>query len=284
MVSDNPSTNISSSGDRPVGDRSVRVRCHELGPAIGDLERNCQLIENAIHDAMTSEVQLLILPELATSGYNLTVEEGRRCALTATCDVFGRWAQMLNPDAVLVVGFCEPDGPDLYNSAAVIDHTGVRHIYRKTHLWDTEKNIFTPGSAPPAVLDTPAGRLGVLICYDLEFPEMPRQLALAGADLIAVPTNWPYVDRPSGEHAAEVIQAMAAARASSVAIACCDRRQDERGTTWTQGTSLAGTDGWLLGTKKHLGQLDVTVDLSDSRRTISPRNHVHDDRRPELYS
>lgn len=272
--------------DRPhhsSGDRSVRLRCHELAPRIGDLQHNCHLIGNAISAAMTSGIQLLVLPELATSGYNLTPDEGRACALTPDADVFQRWAQMLSSEAVLVVGYCEPDGPDLYNSAAVITHAGVVHSYRKTHLWDTEKTIFTPGARPPIVLDTPAGRLGVLICYDLEFPEMPRRLALAGADLIAVPTNWPHVNRPAGEHAAEVIQAMAAARASSVAIACCDRNGDERGTSWTQGTAVAGTDGWLLGTKNQDEQLDVTVDLADSRRTISPRNHVQDDRRPELY-
>lgn len=266
-----------------AGDRSLRVRCHELAPFIGDLERNRRLIEKAIRDAMAAAVQLLVLPELATSGYHLTAVEGRSCALTADAEVFQRWAQMLSTEAALVVGFCERDGPNLYNSAAVIDHSGVVDIYRKTHLWDTEKNIFTAGSARPAVVDTPAGRLGVLVCYDLEFPEMPRQLALAGADLIAVPTNWPFVERPAGEHPAEVVQAMAAARASSVAIACCDRGGDERGTTWTRGTVVAGTDGWLLGTKNRHGQLDVTVDLVASRRSISPRNHVHDDRRPELY-
>ena len=84
-------------------------------------------------------------------------------------------------------------------------------------------------------------------------------LALAGADLIAVPTNWPLGEHPEGEHSAEVIQAMAAARASSVVVACCDRHGDERGTAWTQGTSIAGTDGWLLGTKNQQGQLDVAA-------------------------
>lgn len=264
--------------------RAVRVRCHELGPAVGDLGRNCRLIEDSLREAMAAGVQLLVLPELATSGYNITADEGRRCALTADSTEFQRWARMLSPDAVLVVGFCESGGGNLYNSAVVIAHTGVIQTYRKTHLWDTEKLIFTAGSTPPTVINTPVGRLGVLICYDLEFPEMPRQLALAGADLIAVPTNWPWVDRPAGERPAEVIQAMAAARASSVAIACCDRGKEERGTTWTEGTSIAGTDGWLLGTKNQPGELDVTVDLSASRRAISPRNHVSDDRRPELYN
>ncbi len=265
------------------GDRSVRLRCHELAPRIGDLQHNCLLIEKAITSAMASGIQLLVLPELATSGYHLTPDEGRACGLAPDTGMFRRWAQLLSADAV-VVGYCEPDGPQLYNSAVVITHAGVLHSYRKTHRWDTEKTIFTPGATPPAVIDTPVGRLGVLICYDLEFPEMPRRLALAGADLIAVPTNWPHGDRPENEHPAEVIQAMAAARASSVVIACCDRAGDERGTTWTQGTAVAGPDGWLIGTKNDHQRLDVTVQLAESRRTLSPRNHVHDDRRPDLYT
>ncbi len=204
---------------RPDADRSLRVRCQEFAPLVGDLEHNCRVITAHIHDAMAAKAQLLVLPELATSGYHLTAAEGRACGLKPDAGVFLRWAGMLSDDAVLVVGFCEPDGERLYNSAAVLDRSGVRQTYRKTHLWDTEKSVFTPGSDRPPVLDTPAGRLGVLICYDLEFPEMPRQLALAGAEVVAVPTNWPLGKQPDGEHPAEVVQAMAAARASGIVIA-----------------------------------------------------------------
>lgn len=265
------------------GDRSVRIRCHELAPRIGDLPHNCRLITDAITDAMAADVQLLVLPELATSGYHLTAEEGHACGLSPDAKVFQRWARLLSPEAVLVVGYCEPNGPSLYNSAAIITASGILHSYRKTHLWDTEKTIFTAGNNPPPVVDSPVGRLGVLICYDLEFPEMPRQLALSGADLIAVPTNWPHVDRPPREHPAEVIQAMAAGRASSIVIACCDRYGEERGTTWTEGTTVIGPDGWPVGHKDSQRHLDAAVELAAGRRRISPRNDVHDDRRPELY-
>lgn len=97
-------------------------------------------------------------------------------------------------------------------------------VYRKTHPWDSEKDVFAAGDVAGGVLQTPAGPLGTLLCYDLEFPEVPRRLALMGAEVLAVPTNWPVVPRPPGEHPPEVVQAMAAARASQVVIACCDRR------------------------------------------------------------
>lgn len=264
--------------------RSVRVRCVELGPVVGDLAANLALVDTAIGDAAAAEVDLIVLPELATSGYMLTEEEAHACALPADDGQFMRWADMLSAHQTVVLGFCEDAGDGrLFNSATVLTSRGVAATYRKTHLWDAEKDVFCPGEDPPRVIDTPAGPVGVLVCYDLEFPEMPRRLALAGADLIAVPTNWPLVPRPQDEHPPEIIQAMAAARASSVAIACCDRRVDERGVRWTQGTAVIGTDGWLLGKKTEDGRLDVTVHLEERRRSIGPRNHVFDDMRADLY-
>ncbi|MFC0681352.1 nitrilase-related carbon-nitrogen hydrolase [Lysobacter korlensis] len=264
--------------------RSIRARCHELAPVAGELERNLAVIEASIADAVASGVRLLVLPELATSGYYLTPEEAQACAFQLDAPHFARWARILPPDGVLVTGFVERHGGVLFNSAAVITAAGVAGVYRKTHLWDAEADLFRPGDLAPPIVDTPVGRLGLLICYDLEFPEMPRRLALAGADLIAVPTNWPLVPRPDGEHPPEVIQAMAAARASAIPILCCDRRGAERGSEWTEGTAAVGSDGWLVGRKNGDGVLDVTVSLSPTRTKIGERNDVFHDRRPELYA
>lgn len=265
-------------------DRTVRVRCHELAPVIGDLEGNLAAVDDAVRDAMAADRQLLVLPELATSGYHLTPDEARAAALTAGDEVFVRWARLLRADAVLVVGFPEAADGVVHNSAAVLTERGVLAVYRKTHLWDTEREVFTAGDVAAGVLDTPVGPLGTLLCYDLEFPEVPRRLALAGAEVLAVPTNWPVVPTPPGEHPPEVIQAMAAARASQVAVACCDRRGEERGERWTQGTTVVGPDGWPRGEKDAEGRLDADVELLADRRAISPRNDVYGDRRPDLYS
>ena len=92
----------------------------------------------------------------------------------------------------MIGGFAEagPDG-EHYNSAAVVDADGVVVVYRKTHLWDREKLWFRPGEQLPPVIDTAHGRIGVAICYDLEFPELMRHLAVRrrrarrGADQLA---------------------------------------------------------------------------------------------------
>jgi predicted amidohydrolase len=113
---------------------------------------------------------------------------------------------------------------------------------------------------------------------------MPRSLALNGAEIIEVPTNWPILPRPEGEHAPEVIQAMAAARSSRVAIICCDRAGTERGNLWTQGTSVIGSDGWLSGTRDDNGRLDTTITITPERTRIGPRNDSIGDRRPLIYA
>jgi predicted amidohydrolase len=274
---------VSTSSAEIAPARTVRVRCHELGPVAGDLEANVAAIDAAIREAVDAGVELLVLPELSASGYYLTPEEARACALDSQSGRFERWAAMLPAGVVVVLGFPELAGETLYNSAAILTSNGVAAIYRKTHLWDAEADLFTPGDDPPPVVETPVGRLGVLICYDLEFPEMPRQLALRGAELIAVPTNWPLVPRPSGEHPPEVVMAMAAARASATPIVCCDRRGAERGYDWTEGTVILGSDGWRMGHKTDVGVLDADLVISPTRSRIGDRNDVLTDRRPELY-
>jgi predicted amidohydrolase len=127
-----------------------------------------------------------------------------------------------------------------------VDASGTLAVYRKAHLWDAEKLIFTPGDEPPPVLDLPFGRVGLMICYDLEFPEWVRLPALAGADVIAAPVNWPASPVPPGERPAEIIRAQADAAVNGCFIAVADRCQDERGVGWVGGTVIIGPDGYPL--------------------------------------
>ena len=164
-----------------TGGRATQIRCHELAPIAGNFDANVAAIETAIVNAVGSGVELLVLPELATSGYYLTTSEAKACAVEKNSGVFHRWGALLPREAVVVVGFVESEGDAVYNSVAVITANGPIAVYRKTHLWDSELDLFRAGSETAPVVDTPVGRLGILICYDLEFPEMPRSLALRGA-------------------------------------------------------------------------------------------------------
>jgi len=257
-----------------------------MQPAIGQLAANTDAITDQLGAAIDAGADIIVLPELATSGYMLeSLDEARLSSLTSQADEFARWATALG-DAIAVIGFCELSGDGLlYNSAALLDSTGVRTVYRKTHLWDREKLIFTAGSSLPTVTATRHGQLAVMICYDIDFAEVTRRVAVGGAELIAAPVNWPLAPRPNGERAGEQITAMSTARTNRVAIAVCDRTGDERGQRWTTGTAIIDPDGWVVASAgESVGMAVADLDLTKTRdKTLTDFADVLADRRIDLY-
>jgi 5-aminopentanamidase len=215
-----------------------------------------------------------------------SADEARPVAISPSHPIFAEWASLVaGVDGVVIGGFAElgPDGL-IYNSAAVVDGSGVLAVYRKVHLWAREKLVFEAGSSEPPVVETPVGRIGVLICFDLEFPEFPRSLALRGAELIAAPTNWPREVVPAGERVPEVTVAMASAYSNHVAIACCDRAGTERGQDWNEASCIIDEQGWVVATSSDAGVVDAELDLTRSHdKSMGPFVDVFGDRRPELY-
>lgn len=267
-----------------------RVAAVQLAPVVGRLADNQDAASTAIAASIRAGADIVVLPELATSGYVFeSVEEARSVALRADSELFGDWAKLASERAgtVVVAGFAElgTDGV-LYNSAAVVDASGLLGVYRKVHLWDQEKRFFQAGAAAPLVVDTVHGRVGVMICYDLEFPEWTRLAALSGVDILAVPTNWPLVDRPAGERVPEVQIGMAAARVNRMAVACADRSGTERGVEWSEATTIIGADGWIVdAVGAGLGTAWAEIDVEASRdKRLTDLSHVFDDRRPGLYA
>ncbi|MGI8712419.1 MAG: nitrilase-related carbon-nitrogen hydrolase [Solirubrobacteraceae bacterium] len=265
----------------------TRIACQQLAPAIGDLEANRELCLTAIREAAAAGADVIVLPELITSGYMFScTEEAATVAIAPDDELLREWAnEAASADVVVIGGFCErgPAG-SVYNSAAVLDATGLLAVYRKLHLWDHEHTIFTPGSDPPPILDTRVGRIGVIICYDLEFPELTRSVALAGAQLLAVPTNWPLFPRPEGERPSEVVIAMATGRMNRMAVACCDRLGAERGQDWTGGATIVDVEGWVVAESRNPGLVIADVDLGLAQdKRLTERADVFGDRRPELY-
>ncbi len=264
----------------------TRIACCQLDPVIVDLDGNSERITAAVAEASGAGADVIVLPELVTSGYMLADEaEARSVALSADDARFAKWAGA-GGDSLVVLGFSElGDDGLLYNSAAVLDGGAVAAVYRKTHLWDREKLIFTPGRDLPPVVQTRHGAIAVMLCYDLEFGELTRRAAVDGADLIVAPVNWPLFPRPEGEHPGEVITAMSTARTNHVAVAACDRAGVERGQRWTEGTAIVSADGWVVA---EAGPGETTVmaelDLSLSRnKMLTEYVHLLDDRRLDLY-
>lgn len=262
----------------------TKVVCRELHPRIGELEANHAAIVQAIAGATGAGADVVVLPELATTGYCFDdADELRPVALTLDDPRIAEWSRAISGGAVAVVGFAEhsQDGR-LYNSAAMVSRDGVLAIHRKAHLWDRERLLFDTGSDRPPVVSTAHGRIGMMVCYDLEFPEYTRLAALDGAQLLAVPTNWPLVDRPTNERPPEVLIGQATARVNRMAIACCDRGGSERGQSWTQGTTIIDTDGWVAAGVGGDCEADLDLDAARSKR-LTENADLFADRRTDIY-
>jgi 5-aminopentanamidase len=268
----------------------TRIAVQQLAPAIGDLDANRTLCLTAIREAADAGAEVIVLPELITSGYMFSsTQEAAQVAIAADHELLREWADEAGrAGAVVVGGFCEsdPDGGDrVFNSAVIAEGGEIRAVYRKLHLWDNEHAIFTPGTEAPPVVQTSVGRVGVVICYDLEFPELTRSVALAGAQLLAVPTNWPLFPRPVGERPSEATIAMATGRINRMAVACADRLGTERGQDWTGGATIVDPEGWVAAESLSPGLLLADVDLGQALdKRLTERADVFGDRRPELYS
>lgn len=272
------------------GAAPVLVACCQALPDVENPEAGAARVRAALGAAVDAGARIVVLPELANSGYVFrSLAEARDAATPADGALLRGWAQeAARGDAVVVGGFCElgEDGR-LFNSAAVVDRDGVLAVYRKLHLWNDEASWFTPGSEPAPVVATRHGRIGVGVCYDIEFPELTRGLALAGAELIALPTNWPRQADPVGEAPMLHLLARATAYLSRVFVAVCDRGGEERGLGFQGGSVIAAADGAVLAatTPRATAQtLLAECDLNTARdKRTGPRNDALADRRPEHY-
>jgi 5-aminopentanamidase len=267
------------------------VAVAQLALAVGDVETNLGAARAAVAEAARAGAQLVVMPELSDSGYVFADADEAR-SLAASSSTLPEWRSLAAElDLTIAGGFCElgQDG-ELFNSAAIVNASGTVTVYRKAHLWDTEKNIFTPGDGAPPVVDLPFGRVALMICYDLEFPEWVRLAALSGADLIAAPVNWPASASPAppGERASEVVSAQAAAAANGVFIAVADRCGIERGVDWVGGSVIVGRRGYPAAgpvCSDRPAVLTAEIDLRQARdKRVTSRNDLFGDRRPDLYA
>ncbi len=269
----------------------VVVACCQVVLAVGEAQANRAACRAAVIEAAERDAQIVVLPELANSGYVFDdAAEAQRLAEPVDGETVAEWISLARThDLIIVGGLCECDAENgaLRNSAVIVDPDGLRAVYRKAHLWDRELDVFLPGGHAPPVIDTALGRISVMVCYDVEFPEWVRLPAVDGAELLCVPTNWPREPRPDGERPAEVIRVQADASVNRMFIAACDRAGAERGVDWVSGTVIVGPDGFpLAGPVCEDAAVTVLARcrLHDARqKRTSEHNDALDDRRPELY-
>lgn len=262
----------------------VQMESHPL-----ETNRNLSRVLDTLARAAAQGAHLALFPECALTGYMLTAEEAAAVAEPIPGPRTDRLAQACRQwDLLAVVGTIERDERgDCFNTAVLISPDGVLGRYRKTHLICLGVDRFLiPGGKLVEPFSTPLGRLGLLICYDLRFPEPARVLALAGAQAILLPTAWPqaatlYPDYVARTRAAE----------NGLYLLAADHVGSERGSRYLGRSLIVGPEGEILAEAGQDEEALLLADLDLSRSTIKHRGFIPGeyeidllkDRRPELY-
>lgn len=264
----------------------------QMEPRVGQTAANVACSIERIEQAAAQGASIVVLPELANSGY---VFESRQEAFAVAETVpdgptTQAWIDVARRCRVHVIaGIAEREGARLYNAAAVIGPQGWIGTYRKLHLWGDEHLFFEAGDNGVPVFDTEWGRLGVLICYDGWFPEVYRLLAMQGADIVCMPTNWvPMPGQPADRPAMAATLAMASAHSNGLNIICADRVGTERGQAFVGQSLIVDSQGWPLAGPASLDREEILyarINLKTSRqgRHLNAFNHVLRDRRTDVY-
>jgi predicted amidohydrolase len=260
----------------------ARLAYAQFFPVFGHPERNLEAIQRL---AGGEKADLFVFPELATTGYefksadeSLSLGETFGEGPTSHCLL----ALAKQHGATIVMGYAEREGDRAYNSAMLATPQGELRNYRKLHLFDREKQWFTPGDAPPLVVETPVGRVGLMICFDWFFPETARLLALGGAQVIAHPSNlvMPYCQRAM--YARSIENRVFTITANRIGM---DDRAG-RSLRFTGGSQILDIRGNVLAQapedQESVGVAEADLSLAANKR-LNENNDLFGDRRVEFY-
>jgi predicted amidohydrolase len=272
---------------------TIKVAAVQMEPILGDKEGNINKLLASIDEAASTGAKLIVTPECAVSAYVLVNRnETAEVAETIpgyTTDVFSAKAKENN--VYIVLGMIEVDGTDFYNVAVLIGPEGIIGKYRKMHPFYLieERWPVTPGSTSQdyPVFDTPIGKIGIAICFDIWVPEAPRLLALNGADIIAFPTNSDNSTEGSAgfEH---VVQTRALE--SRVWIVGANRIGVERKVTFSGRSQIVGLSGEVLveasTDQEEIVYADIQPRAARDKRGIPglASSDLWGNRRPDSYT
>lgn len=262
---------------------AITVAAVQTDPVFGSVPANQTRAAELVR---STPAQLYVLPELFNTGY-LFASRDELASLAEPFDggatVEFLTALSAETNSVIVAGFAELCGDKLYNSAAICDQGRAVACYRKIHLFNTEKTIFDAGDSPPPVIETSAGRLGPMICFDWIFPETMRCLALGGAQIVAHCANLvlPYCQ-----------EAMVTRTLENRVFAITANRigTDERAGQcfdFTGSSQITGHNGKRLARADDITETVITAEITPSladEKSLNPYNHLMNDRKPHLYT
>jgi predicted amidohydrolase len=275
-------THALDDGPSPGADEFVAA-CVQFDVRQGDVAANLTAVREGIAEAVAAGAALVVLPELWATSFLAEYDAATLAEATAA----EREVRELSAQhALCVVGSnVEVAGEVLHNTVQVYDHGRWLGAYRKLHLFspNLEDRRLTPGDAP-LVVDTSCGRLGVLICYDLRFPELARYYFHCGVEVLAVPGQWPEA---RAQHWRTLLRARAIE--NQMFVVGCNRTGQEPSQRNGEAMAFPG-DGRIIDPTGEVlaagsgaaGALVAPIELRKARtvRRILP---VARDQRPSVY-
>ena len=271
----------------------TNVAVVQMRGTVGRADENRARTVSLIEDAASQSASLVVLPELVIPGY--TVDRAVLAAAAETLDgpTIAQWTETARRTGTLVAGgFCERDGDRLYNTAVLVSGDGLLLHYRKLHLFDREKLVFTPGDRGLGVVQTPLGRIGLCVCYDLRFVEVLRLLALQGADIAAVPTAWVggFDTRPrlSGDMIEQARGALLQANLNQMFVLCASQSGQDAGARFLGSSLVADPYGTALtgpmdDSSEEIGLVAIDTDQARLAQMRSDLIRPREDRRTDVY-
>ncbi len=255
----------------------MRVALHQFAPEFPGRDHNWQHIRSL---AESTDADVVVFPELTTSGYMYKSRE----EIAPYTDAL-QALESLKPiarqhDRLIVGGFAERAGGRLFNSAYVV---GPEHssVYRKVHLWNFENDIFEPGDHA-LTFEFQGHHVGVIVCYDLQFPELASLYARKGVELLLVPMAWAEEPIALGSDL-QIFNHLAISTAFShgIYVAVSNRVGVERSAVFPGQSSLTDPYGRISHLDSVEGTLVSTLDFSlvAKAKQPSPRNNLDTDPR-----
>jgi nitrilase len=257
----------------------MRIALWQTTGRLTDKAANLAALSRTARAAAAAGAELLLCPECWLGGYNAVqatlAEPSDGPAATAIATL------ARETGLAIVYGFAEQDGDAIYNSAIAIGPDGARlGLYRKLHLFgDFERGEYSPGAAFMSPFTYRGWKIGLLICYDVEFPEAVRHVALSGADLLLIPTALTpeYGCVPGAIVPARAVE-------NQIFVGYCNHSGEEDGLIYLGGSCIAGPDGRPLavaGAGEALLLADISHATLQAAATLFPYRR---DRRPDLYN
>ncbi|MBL8767104.1 MAG: carbon-nitrogen hydrolase family protein [Planctomycetes bacterium] len=263
----------------------MRVAVVQFDPVLTDTAANTEAIRSGI---LAADADLVVFPECALQGYSY---ESRDAAALIAETVPGPATEAVGEacaraGCTAIFGLLERDGDRLFNAAAIVGPHGLIGRYRKMHLPFLGVDRFVdPGDLGFPVFETPLARVGVLICFDLSFPEAARCLKLGGAQVLCVPTNWPLAAEVSCVHSPP-----SRAQENHIHVVTADRVGEEGGFTFRGESRVVDCSGRVLtvaGRGPEVLRATLDPSAADRNRVVYVPGKYELDRvggrRPEHY-